>query len=232
MARKFRGPVGANIIQPIAPEPEGGFFEIQGFEHGGTVYKLGEKLDKVFLLKAGRVRLTRPKRGGGNILVAILKPGDVFGELFKGEDIPMLETANVDPGSEIWGIAGPDFRKQLELRPELALDVMKAYSERIRSQKQSLWGHTTKDAIARLAEVLLHLAETAGGPCEHGGGREVRGVIQQEIADLTGATRALVSTFINEMKRDGVLGNANRTTLCILDMEALRWLAKREKFAA
>jgi CRP/FNR family transcriptional regulator, cyclic AMP receptor protein len=48
------------------------------------------------------------------------------------------------------------------------------------------------------------------------------------LADLVGASRSFVSTLINEMKRDGVLGNVGRT-LCIRDQKALRRGASEEK---
>ena len=57
---------------------------------------------------------------------------------------------------------------------------------------------------------------------------DLRGITQQDLADLVGASRSFVSTLINEMKRDGMLGNVGRI-LCIRDQKALRKIASRVK---
>ena len=58
-------------------------------------------------------------------------------------------------------------------------------------------------------------------PFAHGGETDLRGITQQDLADLVGASRSFVSTLINEMKREGVLGNVGRI-LCVRDQKALR----------
>ena len=70
--------------------------------------------------------------------------------------------------------------------------------------------------------------EAHGERCPHGGETDLRGITQQDLADLVGASRSFVSTLINEMKRDGVLGNVGRI-LCIRDQKALRKIASKEK---
>jgi CRP-like cAMP-binding protein len=52
-------------------------------------------------------------------------------------------------------------------------------------------------------------------------------ITQQDIADLMGASRAMVSTLINQLKVRGVLANAGRI-LCVRDLDALRTLASSE----
>jgi CRP/FNR family cyclic AMP-dependent transcriptional regulator len=235
MAQQKRpaAPRGINTIAPLhPPEPGGGIFRVTSYEEEAVLYRAGEKVDLVFLLRGGRARLTRPQKGGGTVLASILRPGDLFGELFKSSDTTMWETATVDAGSEVWSVEGRLFREQVATRPEIAMDLLRSYAERTRAMRQRIWGLTVKDAPARLAETLLHLAETVGSPCEHGEGREIRDVIQQELADLTGVSRPLASTILNEMKRDGVLSQPKRNVLCLTDVEALKWLARKERFAA
>jgi CRP-like cAMP-binding protein len=182
----------------------------------------------VYLLKSGRVRLMRLGKNSARSVVSILRPGDLFGELFRPEGTPIEELAIAAGEAEVWSIEGRDFRAQLEARPALAVDVVRAYAERVRSLRKRVLGLTFKEVPARLADTLLTLAEAHGERCPHGGEMDLRQITQQDLADLVGASRSFVSTLINEMKRDGVLGNVGRI-LCIRDQKALRKLASKEK---
>jgi len=241
------GPIGSNIVAPpiqttssgmmvtankIVPGNEvidfKGYFKVETYPHNSVIYRPGDSTDRVYLLKTGRVRLMRLGKNSQRSVVSILRAGDLFGELFRPEGSLIEELAVAAGEAEIWSIEGRDFRAQLEARPTLALDVIKAYSERVRGLRQRVLGLTFKEVPARLAETLLILSEAHGERCPHGGETDLRGITQQDLADLVGASRSFVSTLINEMKRDGVLGNVGRI-LCVRDQKSLRKIASKEK---
>jgi CRP-like cAMP-binding protein len=205
-----------------------GYFKVQTYPHNSVIYKPEDTSDRVYLLKNGRVRLMRLGRNSQRSVISILRAGDLFGELFLPEGAPIGEMAIAAGEAEVWSIEGRDFRAQLEARPTLALDVIKAYAERVRSLRGRVLGLTFKEVPARLADTLLTLAEAHGEKCPHGGETDLRGITQQDLADLVGASRSFVSTLINEMKREGVLGNVGRI-LCIRDHKAVRKIASKEK---
>ena len=241
------GPIGSNVVAPaIQPTSSGmmvtankivpgqevidfkGYFKVETYPHNSVIYRPGDTTDRVYLLKNGRVRLMRLGKNSQRSVVSILRAGDLFGELFRPEGSPVEELAIAAGEAEIWSIEGRDFRAQLEARPTLALDVIKAYAERVRGLRQRVLGLTFKEVPARLAETLLILSEAHGERCPHGGETDLRGITQQDLADLVGASRSFVSTLINEMKRDGVLGNVGRI-LCVRDQKSLRKIASKEK---
>jgi CRP-like cAMP-binding protein len=205
-----------------------GYFKVETFPHNSIIFRPGDTADRVYLLKSGRVRLMRLSKTGSRSVISILRTGDLFGELFRPEGSPLEEMAISAGEAEVWSIEGRDFRAQLEARPALSIDVIRAYAERVRALRKRVLGLTFKEVPARLADTLLTLAEAHGERCPHGGETDLRGVTQQDLADLVGASRSFVSTLINEMKRDGVLGNVGRV-LCIRDQKALRKLASKEK---
>jgi len=240
------GPIGSNVVSPVqttssgmmvaankvAPNPEvldfKGYFKIETFPHNSIIYRPGDTSDRVYLLKAGRIRLMRIGKNGVRSVVSILRPGDLFGELFRPDGTTIEELAVAAGEAEVWSIEGRDFRGQLEARPTLSLDIIRGYADRVRALRSRVLGLTFKEVPARLADVLLTLSEGHGERCPHGGETDLRGITQQDLADLVGASRSFVSTLINEMKRDGVLGNVGRT-LCIRDQKALRRVALKEK---
>lgn len=240
------GPIGSNVIVPMQTTSSGmtvtmnkmqpgqdvldfkGYFKVETFPHNSVIYRPGDTQDRVYLLKAGRVRLMRVGKNGTRSVTAILRPGDLFGDLFRPDGTAIEELAIAAGEAEVWSIEGRDFRAQLEARPALATDVIRAYAERVRALQKRVLGLTFKEVPARLAETLLTLSEAHGERCPHGGEMDLRGITQQDLADLVGASRSFVSTLINEMKRDGMLGNVGRI-LCIRDQKALRKIASKEK---
>jgi CRP-like cAMP-binding protein len=240
------GPIGSNVVAPLQTTSSGmmvtankivpgqeaidfkGYFKVESFPHNSVIYRYGDTTDRVYLLKSGRVRLMRVGKNGTRSVVSILRPGEIFGEVFRPEGTTIEEMAVASGEAEVWSIEGRDFRAQLEARPALALDVVRAYAERVRALRKRVLGLTFKEVPARLADTLLTLVEAHGERCPHGGETDLRGITQQDLADLVGASRSFVSTLINEMKREGVLGNVGRI-LCVRDQKALRKLAGKEK---
>jgi CRP-like cAMP-binding protein len=224
-ANIFAGPVvpiGADVVDFR------GYFKVEVFPHNAVIYRPGDAADRVYLLKRGRVRLIRTGRNAARSVLAILRAGDLFGEMVLGEAGTAEDLAVASGEAEAWSIESSEFKSLLESRPTLALDIIRAQEDRIRQLRRRLLGLTFKEVPSRLAETLLTLGESLGERCPHGGETDLRGVTQQDLADLVGASRSFVSTLINEMKRDSYLGNVGRI-LCIRDQKALRKIASKEK---
>ena len=204
-----------------------GYFDVREYVHGAVVFRAGDAADRVFMIKRGRVRLLRTGRNGRRAVLAILRPGDLFGEITPGAAM-IAEQAVASGETEVWSIPGQDLRSLIESQPSLALEIIGAQAEQIRQLRRRLQGATFKEVPARLAETLLQLSETLGERCPHGGELDLRAVTQQDLADLVGASRSFVSTLVNEMKRDGSLGNVGRT-VCIKDQQSLRRIASKEQ---
>jgi len=224
-----------------APQPTAdlgdfrGLFRIETYSSGAIIYKPGDPADRAFLLRSGRVRLLRPAGTNGQEqgeptenVHALLRAGDLFGDLLRPPDAVMEEFAVANAESEVWTIESRDLKTLVEARPPLALDLIRGLSDRLRSMRTRVNALTFKEVPARLAESLLVLGESHGERCSHGGELDLRGITQQDLADLVGASRSFVSTLVNEMKRDGLLSNVGRV-LCIRNQRELRRLASKDR---
>lgn len=76
-----------------------------------------------------------------------------------------------------------------------------------------------KRTEVRLVETLRELSGGFEARCEHGFGRHIR-LSQQELADLVGASRPVVSTILNRLRKEGVLGYT-REYVCIREIDAI-----------
>ncbi len=205
-----------------------GPFRAETYSNRELIYRPGDAADRLYLVKSGRVRLLHQCRGGRRALLGVLRDGDVFGELLRPEGDVVEELAVASGETRVWTIGGRDFRALLETRPGLAMDIIRALNERMGRMRRRLLGLTFKEVPARLAELLLLLGETHGERCRHGGDIDLRVATQQDLADLLGASRSFVSTLINDLKRNQLLGNVGRTT-CLRDLSGLKKLAAKER---
>lgn len=237
--QKFSRPVSP-YLPPLTtgrlgiPDPMGevgeyrGYFKIEAHPSQSVIYRPGDPADKVYVVRKGRVRLVRVGPTGTRSVLGILRAGDLFGDMLRPEGAVLDEFAIAAGEAEVWSIDNHAFQNLLESRPHMALEVIRALNERNRAMRNRVLGLTFKEVPSRLADTLLVLAESLGDRCPHGGEYDLRGVTQQDLADLVGASRSFVSTLINEMKRDGLLGNVGRI-LCIRDVRGLRERAMIEK---
>lgn len=205
-----------------------GYFNVENYSANQIVYRSNDASGQIHLLKRGRIRLLRSFTGGCQAVTGFLKSGDLFGELDLGERVPTEETALCSMECEVWTMTSAALLSLMESRPSLAQDVLRIQTERLRKMQRRVQRLTFKDVPARLASTLLELCVELGEPCAHRGQTDLRGITQQDLADLVGASRSFVSTLINEMKRDGYLGHVGRT-LCIRDLDGLRRLADDEE---
>ena len=76
-----------------------------------------------------------------------------------------------------------------------------------------------KRTAARLAQIFRGLSGGFATRCNHAFGQHLR-LTQQELADLVGATRPVVSTILNRLREEGVL-NYNREYVCVRGIEEI-----------
>ncbi len=211
-------PIGDDIIDFR------GYFNVENYAANQFIYRSNDASGKLYLLQRGRVRLMRDFSDGYQAVTGFLRAGDLFGELSLDEALLTEETALCATACEVWVMTGGALRSLMETRPSLAIDLLRIQSERLRKARRRINRITFSDVPARLAATLLELGSDLGEPCAHRGQTDLRGVTQQDLADLCGASRSFVSTLINEMKRDGYLGHVGRT-LCLRDLDGLRAIA-------
>lgn len=207
------------------------YFKVETYPHGSIIYRPGDAADRIFLLRSGRVRLLRTassEAGSDESMHSLLRAGDLFGEVMRPPDATMEEVAVANGEAEVWSIESRDLRALVEARPPLALELIRGLNERVRALRRRVNALTFKEVPARLAEALLVLGETHGERGVNEGEIALRGVTQQDLADLVGASRSFVSTLINEMKREGLLRNVGRT-LFLCDLPGLRALAAKDR---
>ena len=185
---------------------------------GASIYRQGDACRHAYALIDGLVMLSRITTDGQRLALALLSRGDWLGSVGVGHDAE--ETAEAKGLVQLCRVAHEDLKIWLAGHPDHAWDLIEWTNAQRRCLVKKLESLVTRDVRARLAETLRELLDRFGEPCEHGFAIHVR-LTQQELADLVGASRPVVSTILNELRDQGILGYS-RDLICVSRLETLQ----------
>lgn len=177
---------------------------METFEKGELVYLPGDSSDAVYLLKKGRVKISRVNDDGREALLTILEPGEIFGEVeaLSGDRretlVQALEKAMVCE------IQRGDFDHYLHRYPHVGGRIIKLIGARLRTIESRVGELVFKSAPARLATILLNLAQTMGESEERGVRLQAR-LTHQNLANLIGTSRETVSSLLSQFSQRGLV---------------------------
>jgi CRP/FNR family transcriptional regulator len=188
------------------------------------IYLQGDASDSIYLLKKGSVRISRLSESGKQVILSILGPGDMFGELAL-MDKERNEIAEAMEETYLCIIPKTQFEQLMMKNPTLGLRVTKLMGFRLRQIQNRVEDIVFRDSAGRISQLLLNLDQDHGTP--HNGGRLIGlRLSQQDLADLTGLTRQTVSETLNDWKSKGIVGMEGRQ-LILHNFPKLQAMAQR-----
>lgn len=164
---------------------------------GEMIFREGEPAERLFLIGSGRIKLSVTSAQGGELLIALLGRGQIFGELAVIDRGPRAMLARAMEPSEVHALSGDVFWTMLEGRPALARRLLELMARRLRRADQTSQDLVFFDAPTRMARNLLQLATDHGEPT--GRGDEIRvtvKVTQEELAQMVGVSRGSANRLV------------------------------------
>jgi CRP/FNR family cyclic AMP-dependent transcriptional regulator len=176
--------------------------KVKEFKKAVLVYSQGDAADSVMYLQEGSVKLTVISEGGKEAVIAILGPGDFFGEgCLAGQSVRMGTATAIAP-STVLVIEKREMFKVLHEQHELSdrfISFMLARNIRI---EEDLVDQLFNSSEKRLARTLLLLARYGKEDQPHG---VLPRVSQETLAEMIGATRSRVNFFMNKFRKLGFI---------------------------
>jgi CRP-like cAMP-binding protein len=117
------------------------------FTRGTVLFKEGQPGDYMYVVQAGEVEIRRSV-GDMERVLAILSPGEFFGEMAILNGRPRSATAVVRTDARLLVIEGKTFEAMLRARPEIALRIIKALARTTTSSCCSCRRRTTRSCSA------------------------------------------------------------------------------------
>lgn len=188
------------------------------------VFLPGQPGHVVYVLKAGRIKLSLMTAEGRPLTLDILEPGDIFGEISPTENTRDDTVAEAMEDSYVCEMSQESFAMLIRANPELALRVVELMDENRRKFQVRLDELLYQDVPTRLARLLLRLAEEYGtvGP---DGIRLRLGLTHEELANLIATTRETLSKFMSEFRARRLV-DYDAKQILLLELPGLREQAK------
>jgi CRP/FNR family transcriptional regulator, cyclic AMP receptor protein len=171
-------------------------------ERNDTLFSEGDEADELFVVLTGRIAIAKSSTDGRESLVALMEPGDIFGEMPLFDDEPRSASARALERSEVVRVPFDAMRSELEAQPALMWDVVALYASRLRATDDALADAMLLDVTGRTAKRLLELSGSSD--------EFVLPITQEELAGLVGASRERVNKAIAAFVRLGWIGQTDR----------------------
>jgi CRP-like cAMP-binding protein len=216
--------VAAPALQPITAVPRQAYrwWKPIPLLRGNVLFRQGEAANSLFLLDKGLVRLTSFLEDDREVLLRLVREGELFGDRVLLNDLAREATADALCDSMVWQIPRADFLTKCRRQPKLWNWLAMQLERRVDEAERRFQLVTFYRVEQRLLLVLAELADAF--PDENDDGHYIM-LSQSELAQLVGATRETTSTALNQLERRGlvILG---RRYVRVLNPEHLRRAAQ------
>ena len=183
------------------------------------IFDKGDEGDRLLGVLGGQVRIYVMSSEGRELIMNVLMPGDVFGEISLIDGKPRSASAVAIGSTDLLHIRRTDFLAALKKNCDMALKFMEILCERVRWTSGLLEDASLLDLPSRMAKRLLNLAEGIGEK-EKDGIRIGLKLSQTDLGNMLGVTREAVNKQLREWKKDGLV-DMQEGQVVILDPERL-----------
>jgi CRP/FNR family transcriptional regulator, cyclic AMP receptor protein len=149
----------------------------------------------------------------------MLHDGDIFGEIALLDGKERTADANALTDCDILIVPRSSLWLLLERRPDICIDLMLVLCERLRYTNRQVEDLAFLDLEARIAKVLLRLADESGAGTMQAKQVAVR-ISQRVLGELVGGSRESVNKHLHVWKQSGIVA-IEKGTIVIRDMAAL-----------
>jgi CRP/FNR family cyclic AMP-dependent transcriptional regulator len=175
---------------------------IKEYKKAALVYSQGDPAKHVMYLQEGSVKLSVVSEGGKEAVVAILGPGDFFGEGCMAGQPVRMGTATAISNSTVLLIAKTEMFKVLHEQHDLSDRFIHFMLSRNIRIEEDLVDQLFNSSEKRLARTLLLLARYGKDDQPHA---VLHDISQETLAEMIGTTRSRVNFFMNKFKKLGFI---------------------------
>ena len=190
-------------------------------KRGEVLYREGDTGDQLFMIVRGKVKMGRTAEDGRESLLAVLGPGDTFGEVGLFDPGPRVATVTAVTEASMLCVDHDHLRSWLIGRPKVAEALLRQLARRLRIGAEAMADLVFLDVPGRVAKSLLALSARFGTVATGGGIYVAHDLTQEELAQLVGASRETVNKALAEFVNRGWLRLEGRAVV-VLDVERMR----------
>lgn len=184
------------------------------FARNEVVFHRDDPATHLYLIATGTVKISIEEEDGQEVVIALVRGGDVFGDLALFDEAPRSATVTALTETTAFTLASSDFMGVLQHNPAAMRQLLALLARRIRHSTGHIADLVFLDLPGRVAKCLLDQNELLGT-------RGKVNLTQEEIASFVGATRVAVNRVLVDLERRGFV-KLGRGHVEIVDLEALK----------
>lgn len=187
------------------------------FNKKDYIYFEADAASKVYLIEKGKVKIGYYNENGDEVLKAILRKGELFGEkVLLGESTRNEFAQSMENNTSICPMNVHTLEDLMRENKIFSVKIYKFIGLKFRKLERRLQILLFKDTRTRLLEFLEELREDYGYECPETGNQIIKHpYTQKDIASLIGTSRSTLNILLNELKVENVL-DFNRNEIILL----------------
>jgi CRP/FNR family transcriptional regulator len=138
------------------------------YEDNEIIFLEHEPGDELYIIQKGKIKITKIV-DNNEVMLAMLKPGDIFGEMAILENKPRSATVLSSGDSVLLAVNKANFEAMVQKNPQLGTRLITLLSERIWKAYRQLANILITNPLGRLFDTLLTIVEENRVPIVHNG---------------------------------------------------------------
>jgi len=159
----------------------------------------GDSTDALYVICEGKVKVTIDDNEGKELILSILGTGEYFGEMSLLDDEPRSASVTTKETTQLLIISKNDFMGFFSSNP-IALNLLKDLIKRLREANKKIESLGLLDVYGRVARILNQFAKSQEGKMVI-----EEKLTHQEIANMIGSSREMVSIILKELSNGGYI---------------------------
>lgn len=171
---------------------------------GALLFNQGDDADSLYAVADGLIRISVSGDPGRELVLGLMEPGDVFGEIALLDGLPRTASAHAAEDSVLLEIQRARFLELLEKESRLARHIIELLCERLRDNTDKLSEYAFLGLRERLAKKLQALAIGHGREEKTGVSIDLK-LSQTDLAQMLGVTREAINRQLKAWSQEGIL---------------------------
>ncbi|MEH0155742.1 Crp/Fnr family transcriptional regulator [Limibacter armeniacum] len=193
---------------------------MSAFKRKELVYCAGDSSKSLYFLKEGKVKISRYSDGGKEIILDILSPGHIFGELSLTGEQEHNEIAEVLEDALVCCISVSEMENIFRKNPAFNLSITKLIGLRLKKVQSRLEHLCFYNAEDRVKMFISEQMAEHGRRLPNGEVEIKLKLTHEDIAKLTATNRQKVTTVLSALEKERQI-KYNRTRILVRENATL-----------
>ena len=198
--------------------------KVVGYPARATLFGRGDPGGQMIAVVSGRVRISLTGPDGHELILNVIEPGQLFGEIAMLDGRDRTADATILEPAELLIIDRRDFLPFLTRHPEVSVRLLLTLCERMRTTTDQIEDIFLLPVAVRLAKKLLQIA-AAHGQSAADGVRIGARLSQRELGGMLGVSRESINKHLAAWQKAGLVRMENGAII-MLDQASVARLAE------